>query len=320
MSADPARPRLPWPQASAALAARVRRRARRSAAFTRVGAALLIAAALALLWRAAGPTLAGVPGTLVVAAILGVGLLVGVVLAAGAARRAPRVGDDDAAWALDRLAQARGRGLAAAAARGPAAGEAAFGGDGLGAPPAVRLHPPGGLALVVGALLLAVLAVLAPERSAEAPGTPGTDGPRIAVSGEGDDGAAAAGRAEAEARALQARADAARKVREALSLPPDGPLDPREVAERLQDPEARRKAAEAAAGGPDLESALNGSETSGEAVARLIERGEDNHGAASQTRREAAAARARLGIPAVPSARRDVVQRYLELIDREQGG
>lgn len=322
MSTDPTRSRVTWAQASEALAMRVGRRARQSAAFARIGTALLVAAGAALLWRAAGPALPSVPGTAVVGLLLGLGLVAGLLLALRAAKRVPRVGSEDAAWALDRLARTEGRGLAAAAARGPGASEAAFGTGGLSAPPSVRLLPPAGLARGVGALLLGVLAFLAPERGTGAGDEgPAAGGPFVGVSGEGaEDGRGAAARAEQRARTLQAQADAAREVRTTLNLPLDGPLDSKEVAERLQDPEARRKAAAAAARGSDLAGALNGPDISAAAVARLIERGEDNRGAASRKRREAAGARARSGQPAVPPARRDVVQRYLQLIDREEGG
>jgi hypothetical protein len=320
VSAGPTRSGVTWAQASETLAARVARRARQSAAFTHIGTTLLVAAGLAVLWRAVGPRLPGLSGVLVVGLLLGLGLTVGLLLALRAARRVQTVGSEDAAWALDRLARTEGRGLAAAAARGPAASEAAFAAGGLEAPPVVRLHPPDGLARGVGALLLSVLALLAPDGGA-GPEEAETASGGVLVGGEGETGgSAASARAEQRAQVFQAQADAAREVRTALNLPRDGPLDSKDVAERLKDPEARRKAAEAAASGSDLAGALNGPDISADAVARLIERGGDNLAAASRERREAAGARARLGLPAVPPARRDVVQRYLQLIDREGGG
>lgn len=311
---------MSWARAADALASRVRRRMRRGVAFTRVGLALLVAAALALLWRAAAPPRPGLDGTAVVLTVLALGVALGALLALRARRRQEPIGSGDAAWALDRLAAAGGRGLAAAAVHGPAASEAAFADGGIPPPPAVRLHPPRGLALVVGALLLAVLAVLAPGRTVAEESADRSAGSGTRVAGEGREGgaAAAASRGEKTAATLQAQADAARGVRTALSLPPDGPLDPKEVATALMDPGARKKAADAAGTGSDLSALLNATDTSGDAVARLLERGEDNQDEASRTRREAAGARARLGVPAVPPARRDVVQQYLSLIDRER--
>ncbi len=310
-----------WAGAADALAARVARRERRGAALQRIGLVLMIAATAAIAWRAVGPATSAATGRQVVLAILAAGLLLAIPLARRAARRTAPVDAGQAAWALDRIAGAEGRGLAAAAARGAAASEAAFAGMPLGAPPGVRLHPPAGLTLLVGALLLSTLAFLAPAReipaSTEARST-SVAGSRAAGEGGESPGSSAAERAEGRAKTLQAQADAAAAVRKALNLPADGPLDPKEVASRLADPQARSKAAEAAGDGSALAEALGGSETSGDAVARLIERGEDNQDAASRERRDAARARARAGVPAVPPARRDVVKHYLRLIDQDR--
>ncbi|MDF1700647.1 MAG: hypothetical protein P1V36_05765, partial [Planctomycetota bacterium] len=147
-----------WAHAAAALAARVNRRDRRSVVLWRVGLALLTAAGAALLWRALGPATWGpLSTTATVSLLLLLGLLGGLLLAWRASHRATPVAPPDAAWALDRVARAEGRGLAAAAATGPAASEAAFAGAPLGAPPVIRLLPPRGLVPLAAGVLLGVL-------------------------------------------------------------------------------------------------------------------------------------------------------------------
>jgi hypothetical protein len=310
-----------WPGAAHALARRATRRARLAAAFGRIGWTLLAAALLALLWRAFGPEVGGVSERGFVALFLGLGLLAALPAAWRAARQVPAVRDADAAWALDRIAGAQGRGLAAAAAQGPAASEAAHAGGGVAPPPEVRLLPPGGLLPLVGAGLLAAVAFLAPTTSDE-PVAPGgrAAGPGTRGSGAGGADVAAEGErradepADAEATALEARADAAQAVRRALALPPEGPLDPSEVAERLEDAQRRKEAAAAAEPGSPLAALLGDSSPSSTSLARLLAHGEDNRGRAADRRRVAAAARAGQERLAIPPDRRALVERYLELL------
>lgn len=305
-----------WAGASRALAGRVNRRARTAAVLRCMGSSLLVASLAAVLWRAFGHGLA-IDDRVVVAGLLGLGVLVSLPRTLRAAGHAPAVADADAAWALDRLAGTKGRGLAAAAVSGPAASEAAHAGGGVAAPPQVRLLPPGGWLPLLGALLLFALAFLAPTREPDAPVATSSStaatrpgGPGAAGSAPGD----AAQAAEEEASALQAQAEAAARVRAALDLPPDGPLDPLEAARQAADPVRRRKAAEAAAGTP-LADLLGKDEPSGESLARLLAKQADTRALASERRRAAAGARAGEDRLAIPPARRAVVERYLELID-----
>lgn len=305
-----------WAGASAALAARVNRRNRVGLHLLRVGGGLLGAAVVALLWRAFGPAALGpLTNTAVVVMLLGLGLLVGFALARCTTCGEPEVDAGEAAWALDRIARVEGRGLAAAVARGPAASEAAFAGEPLVAPPAVRLLPPRGMVALAAGALLGVLAVLVPTRADPEAGTLRTAAGGATGRGAGAGAEQSARAAESEARQLDARRDAARAAREALDLPPAGPLDPREVAERLADTEAREAAAKAAQADPALAEALADDGPSGEGLAGLLDPGPDNPEQAATQRRAAAAARARATGPIVPADRRDVVQRYLELAD-----
>lgn len=307
-----------WAQAAEALAVRVNRRNRLGTLGRRVGFGLLTGAALALLWRLAGPaTLGAVSNTAVVIGLLGVGLLAGTGFALCATCGEPAVRADDAAWALDRLARANGRGLAAAAAEGPAASEAAFAGTPLGPPPSVRLLPPRGFVLLAAGGLLGALAVLVPPQHAEdgtLTVTGGAAGAAARADGEADADATAVA-AERAAAALDARREASEAVRAALNLPPDGPLDPAEVTRRLADDRARAAAAKAAGADPALADALASAEPSGEGLAGLLDPRDDNREQATAHRRAAVEARTRTVGPIVPASRRDVVKRYLELID-----
>lgn len=287
-----------------------------AAALACLGWALLIASLAAILWRAFGH---GLPldDRLVVTGLLGLGLLLGLPRAWRAARRVPALADADAAWALDRLADAGGRGLAAAAVRGHAASEAAHAHGGVIAPPRVRLLPPGGWLPILAALLLFAVAYLVPTQERE-----GVTGPALASAATGPGGAsstdktpqAAAQAAEEQATALEARAAAAAQVRLALDLPPEGPLDPARAAQQAADPERRRAAAKAAAG-TALADLLGQEEPSGESLARVLARDTDNRALASERRRAAAGARAGEDRPAVPPARRGVVERYLKWLE-----
>lgn len=313
IGATPAPPT--WARAAEALARRVTRRDRLGTVLRRVGQGLLAASVAALLWRLLGPGRLGpLSNTAVVCALLGAGLVVGLVLAGRAPCAAPAVRGADAAWALDRLARAQGRGLAAAAARGPAASEAAFAGVPLAAPPTVRLLPPRGLVGVAAGVLLGVLAVLVPARHAHAP-DPSASAGSLAAAAAGADAEADGQAAEREAARLDRRAAASRAVREALDLPPEGPLDPAEVARRLTDAQARAAAARAAEADPALAEALAGDDPAREGLAGLLDPGPDHRDRAATRRRDAAGARARAVGPVVPADRRDVVTRYLDLLD-----
>lgn len=308
-----------WAAAAADLARRVNRRARLSALLGPVAAGLLAGGLGGLAYRLF--LAAGTPAAdrTVVLGCLGGGLLGGLLVALGRPRRAPEVGAGDAAWALDRLQGADGRGLAAAAAAGAAGAEAGFGPEAPPPPPRVRLQPPRGLVLTVTALFLGVLALLAPSR---APGAPhpgaltvlaGGDGPGVTAAGESAGEAAAA--ADARAATLDRQAAEARRIREILNLPPSGPLDPDEVARRLAEADRRRKAAAATTPGSRLSELLAGGDTASEALARLLAALDADRQVAATHRREAVSQRARLGLPDVPPGRRDVVARYLDLID-----
>ena len=296
------------------IAGRVNQRARIGAALAALNTTLLTAGVAAITFRAFFTTGAADRDRQVVGGLFVAGALVGAWFGWRRARRLTPVGSGDAAWALDRLAGAGGRGIAAAVGEGAAAAEAAWGENAVAPPERVVLHPPRGLVATVAALGLFALAMLVPGR-AGAPqagrtvlGSAGSG----AATATGEAGAAEAHAAEAEARALDDRAEAARRVRRILNLPADGPLDPVEVAERLADAAARQKAVAAAAPGTPLSEALESGDTPGEALARLLAASETAPAAASGRRRDAARARARLGdrIP-VPPGRRTLVTRYL---------
>ncbi len=299
-----------WGAVADGVARRVNRRTRVGAVLRRLNVALLATGVAAVGFRALS-TGAIDRDRAVVAGLFGAGLLLGLGWGLRAARRVKPVASADAAWALDRLAGARGRGLAAAAADGPAAAEAAWSQAAIAPPERVTLHPPRGLVVTVAALGLFALAALVPARGASAPEE------RTVVRIVGEGGGGAAEDAEAEAAALDARAEDARRLRRLLNLPADGPLDPAEVAERLADAAVRRKAAAAAAPGTPLSEVLDGGDTSGEALARLLAASDADPAAASQRRREAASARARTGAVPVPPGRRDVVTRYLTRLSDE---
>lgn len=316
------RPGSSWNLAAGRLASRVNRRERVAILARCLGWGLLIAAALGLGWRALGnpgaDSMLGARGTVV--GLLVAGQVAGLLAGLGALRRAPRVAPGDAAWALDRLGEADGRGLTAAVAQGPAASEAAWAEPALAPPPAVRLLPPGGLVLGVAALLLAALAVLAAGRKPEPappPVQPDGDTARVGRSGGagGSDPAAQARAADNHARTLDQRVEEAGRVRAALNLPADGPLDPKEVAQRLQDPERRRAAARAASDGTALSESLGRDDATPEALARLLEQSELDRAGAARSRRAAADARAQAAMLPVPPGRRAVVTQYLQLIE-----
>jgi hypothetical protein len=251
--------------------------------------------------------------------------VVGGLRAGLAASRAPRVGAGDAAWALDRLGRLGERGLAAATLPAGTLAEAP-------ATPAVpRLRPPGGLTLAVAGLLLATLAFVAPE-TAPAPGTGEAQGPAQDAGGAGEDIAPAGERpgpapeAAGDARPTPADAlptepggpDAAdprtpmERLRDALNLPAEGPLDLSDLVERLADPELRRRAAEALAGHPVARVLTEGDNPPSVAAAALLDEQVREAEAAERARRAAAARALRAGTEEVPTDRRPLVARYLD--------
>ncbi len=114
-------PAATWPRAAEDLARRVPRRARLPARLRPIARGLLAAATLVGIAKAAA-TGTGSAVLLAAAGLVLLGALVGV----RAARKVPETSLADAAWALDRLAGARERGLTAALVHGPAAAEAAW--------------------------------------------------------------------------------------------------------------------------------------------------------------------------------------------------
>ncbi len=292
----------PWPEAARRLARNVSRRERQGEALRPLGAALLFGGVGTL-----GLKLLGLAGT---AALLPVVLLPLLALARGlfARRGSHPVAPADAAWALDRIAGADGRGLAAATIQGPAGAEAAWG-PGRVDPPAVRLLPPRGLALTVGAALVAAVAVVVPPR-ARAPAPP----PRAAgPAPEAGAGAGALAEEERVAAGEQRRALQAQEVREALGLTARAAEDPRRVAERLKDPALADAARKAAAEAPDLQALLEKGPDDAAALAQALTEGADAARTAEAARRRAVALRARGEVAPVPPERRALLERYVTL-------
>jgi hypothetical protein len=297
-----------WHQASHDLARRVRRRAREAAVVGPLALGLLAGAVAALASKAAGvaPDLAP--------ALPLVGTLLGLLVGLARASRVPPAPAWAAAWALDRIAGARERGLTAALVDGPAAAEAAFG-RGRVEPPAVRLKPPPGLATAVGAALLAAIAVAVPPADGASAGGAGGPTAGTARTVDGADGPSGAG-ARASERA--SRAEEAERVREALGLSRATSSDPAALAERLADPAAREAARKAATRGGDLEALLGGDSTgSPGALAGALERAAADGEEVSRLRAEEAAARALAAAPALPPSRRAVVERYVASLAAE---
>jgi len=302
---------MTWARAARSLARRVNRRSAWSAALRPVGVGLLASAVLALVRRLL--IAPDVLSNVTVPVLLAAGLLVSLIAGIAAARRTPRTGIADAAWALDRLARAKERGLTAAVVEGPAASEAAWADPAVPPPPSVRLLPPTGLATTVAAILLATVAVLGPARSNAADDSP----PAPIVGGTAQaapDGHADAARtADAEASKADARATARDRVRRALGLSSDGHVDAAELAAKLQDPEIRARARAAADGDDGLAGALDHGHTSPEEIARALGGANDERARAIQQRRAAVLARGRAALPPIPPHRRDLVVRYFDL-------
>lgn len=308
MSAKTTRIPNPWADAGHRLAGRMVRRARLSKLLPRLALGLGLAALAVIVLRMQGvPTLGGVDSRILLAA----GLLLGGLLALQARHRAALPDAGAAAWALDRLAGARERGLAAAVLEGPAAAEVRFAEPTLAPPPRVRLAPPRGLLVLGGTGLLALLACLVPT-----PEVTRNAGARSALGSGGSEGADPSASADASgnrAAELAAASDEAHDVREALGLREDGIVRPEDVAQALKDP-ARRDAARAAADDASpLAAALADPEDPESAAALAAALGDANQRQAEvqAARRQAAAERLGLGRASVPPSRRDVVERYL---------
>jgi hypothetical protein len=304
VTAAPSAPVVPWTAASADLAARVTRRAQAGAALPRVAAGLGGGALLSIALKAT----VSFPGAPAVATTLQtLSAAVGLVLGTRAAARVARTAPGDAAWALDRLAHARERGLTAATATGPAAAEAAWSSPPL-APPAVRLRPPAGLAATIAASLLVVVASLWPVPATAGP-APRAGAVRRAAAGSAA-AALEAARAEAEVREAQRAAEAETALRESLGLSPAARPEAAQLLPRLASPEDREAARRAAPPGSDLERALASGDPAAAAAAAAKALGAGAVDRSADLRREAAELRAGAGVVPVPPGRRDLVERW----------
>lgn len=319
MSSKPTRIPNPWAEAGARLAGRMSRRALLSKLLPRLGLGLGVAAITVIALRMQGTrTLLGLDSRL----LLAVGVLMGGLLAWRARSPSSLPDAGAAAWALDRLAGARERGLAAAVLEGPAAAEVRFAEPALAPPPRVRLAPPQGLLVLGGAGLLALLAGLVPTPEA-APRGPTGPAHRAGGGAAEDSGSASADAAGNRAAELAAATDEAREVREALGLREEGVVRPEDVAKALNEA-ARREAARAAAE-PDspLAAALADPDDPQASATLAAALGDANQRQAEvqAARRQAAAERLGLGRASVPPSRRDVVERYLAArSQRARGG
>ena len=293
-----------WAGAADRLARQATRRARIEA-FARPAAALLLTTgALTLVGRWARQLDGGFPAVLV-----GSGVVGAVLLGLRAARRVPATTPASAAWALDRLADAHERGLTAATLGDDRATPTA--GTPLPPRPAARLRPADGTALVLGAALVPLAALLWPGPApivAPSESLPETQARlRGAVGGEA---AAEAARADEAARVADTEAATERAIRAALGVAGSDPLDVATIAERLADPAARRAALAVA---PEKSAAAAALSTNTPGAAAALARALDSGAAAraDALRRDAAGVRARSDALAIPPARRAVVARYL---------
>lgn len=299
-----------WPAHAARLARRCTRRARLGALLPRVAVGVLLGTVPALLCRLV-PALAGVAPLAPSFIVLGGAL--GIVVGLRRARALPAVRPGDAAWALDRVGALAERGLTAATVEGPRGAEAAWAAPALAPPPAARLLPPPGLALFVGSLLVAAIALVAlpapmPAGVAAAPAVPDATAPGVGPASPAD-AAAALEQAAVDTEVLRARAQAALRT---LDLPTDEPVDPSELAERLADPQQRQAAADAAKG-TALEAGFAAGGRNAEGLARALNSALGPADRARDQRRDAVALRALDPRAPVPPHRRDVVERYYEL-------
>jgi hypothetical protein len=302
VSDAPASPAVPWPAAAEDLASRVTRRAQAGAVLPPLAAGMVLGALLSIALKATGTSF---PGAHAVATMIPTAI--GIVLGTRAAARVGKTAPGDAAWALDRLAHARERGLTAATASGPAAAEAAWSSPPLAAP-SVRLKPPAGLAATIAASLLIVVASLWPEPASAAPARR-AGSVRRAAAGSAT-AALEAARAESEASETQRAAAAETALRESLGLSPAAHPPPAQLVARLATPEDRAAARRAAPPGSDLERALLSGDpaASAAAVAKTLAAGAVDRTA--DLRREAAELRASAGVVPVPPSRRDLVERW----------
>ena len=294
---------LSWPAAAADLAARATRRERAAALLPRVAVGLVVGAAAAGAMRLSGEPI-GASTWLAAAVPACLGAALGLVAASRVASTSPAA----AAWALDRVAGAGERGLAAATLEGPAAAEAAFSSPPV-APPRVRLRPPAGATAALAAALLAAMPFVAAPSTRRAAGT--GHRPPSEATAAGGDAAIDAARLEAQARAAAREAAAARRVGEALAIPADAPVAAEDVAARLASPAAAAAAKAAAPPDSDAAAALARGPAGVADLARALS-GEWAE-SAEGLRRAAAAARVAAGTAPVPPARREVVARWLEL-------
>jgi len=286
-----------WPLAAASLARRVTRRERLGAALRPLGATLLAGGVAGVALKLSGTA---APWPL---AVVGLSVATGLLAALLALARVAPVAVPDAAWALDRLAGARERGLVAATVPGAVGAEAAWA-SGRIDPPRVALLPPRGLATALGGLLAVVLALLVPAAPAE-----GTDGPPPTAAATAGGPTRDLDAREAAAREDARRAEAAAEVREALGLGPQAATDPERVAERLADPRLRDAAREAAPEGSGL-AALLAQGASPDLVADALADGSQAEARAREARRRATALRAAGAFATVPPARRALLERY----------
>ncbi len=299
-----------WPEAAARLARAVERRDRIGAWVGPLGPAVGPAAVLALGVKAFGAD--GVTTWLPLAA----GAFVALVLGWRRSRGVGTVRPSDAAWALDRVAEAGGRGLAAATVPGPVGAEAHWG-PGRRAPPRVRLLSPRGLALSLCGGLLALVALLVPPVGAAAgPAVPG------AAAGAGGGPAPGAPGGDLAGRAAEAahKAATAAAVRDALGLGPHAAEDPARLADRLVDERIRSAAAAAARGNEILERLASAGPDAAHDLAEALAEGRRAGDEAEAVRREEA--RRRVASPAlpVPPARRPLLERYFGTGATPDGG
>jgi len=288
-----------WPQAAERLARRIRRRERIGAAVAPLGRALLLGGAGGVALKLAGSA----PQWPLV--VLGASVGLGLLGALHASSRVPRVAASHAAWALDRVAGAKERGLVAATVPGAVGAEAAWAAGRI-EPPRVALLPPRGLAVALGGILAVVLALLVPQAAADAPAAP--------LTGSAADAAPSAGGEAAHPRTDPGHQDAARAeataaVREALGLGPQAATDPERVAERMNDERLRDAARDAAPEGSEV-AALLARGASADLVAEALGAGGEAEARARKARRQATAALAARAVVPVPADRRALLERY----------
>ncbi|MEZ6027741.1 MAG: hypothetical protein R3E85_16365 [Planctomycetota bacterium] len=315
----PTPPTTTWADSAAGLARRVNRRSVAESALRAAGPWLAVGGALAVAARAAGVE------TAVVATFAGAGLVVGCLRAVLAGRHAPRVALGDAAWALDRLGRLGERGLAAATLAPGTVTEAPP------VPPQPGLKPPGGLALAMAGVLLGALAFLAPTATDEAPATaapaPAGEGSGAGSATDGAPGApGAASRAAPQpdgepASPASPPEDAIppsplEVARAALNLPAGTPFDRADLMARLADPASLERLTKAMAGHPVGTLLAEGDNAADSAAAALLTEQAQEAEALERARRLAAARALAVGTEPVPLARRPLVVRYLERLER----